>query len=395
MVRKYRVELVLLLTWSLLIFLATMGQIRFAEYLTIPVGLLSGYFCWQVISRIPVFLRWLEFKAHAEMVTARSKSSRKKSENPARAQKKGYAFRYNAAYASLGIGIVLLAVLLPDFSPAQQVSEANSGITGDWHDALVWMRDNTPEPFQNPDFFNAVYQKPAAGQSYPYPATAYGVMAWWTRGHLITQLAHRIPNSNPHQSGASTAAKFFIEENVESASQILQQSGSRYIMVDFDMAMPFDSHYVTMGFPPMVTWAGKDLSQYCDIYYQEINGVYKPITIYYPAYYRTMTIRLFCFGGEAVVPANSTQVISYTVRSGHRIIQSIQTFPTYEDALAFLSRQNSSSYLIAGTSPFLSPVPLEKLSGYEQVYQSATIVARSGDGKAFPSLRIIKYSPGS
>ena len=159
------------------------------------------------------------------------------------------------------------------------------------------------------------------------------------------------------------------------------------------MAMPFDAHYVTMGFPPMVTWVGKELSQFCDIYYQNVNGVLKPVTLYYPDYYRTMTVRLFSFGGEEVIPANSTLVISFTVQSGHRVIQTSQMFRTYGEAEAFISQQKSTNYLIVGTSPFISPVPLEKLSNYKQVYQSDVIVARDTAGKTFPSLRIFQYQP--
>jgi len=390
--RKMLPEIILFLTWSLLIFLAAMGQIRFAEYLTVPVAILSGYLCWQITSHIPAFLKWLEFRSPQEMTEKKAKTARKKKDKTP-APRKRYIIWYSTAHASLALVLVFLLGVLPNISPAGRVLKANAGITPDWQAALVWLRQNTPEPFGDAGFFNAVYQKPAEGQRYPYPDSAYGVMTWWTRGHMITQIAHRIPNSNPHQSGAAAAASFFIEQDVTIASRVLDQWGSKYVIVDYDMAMPFDAHYVTMGFPPMVTWAGKELSQYCDIYYQNVNGVLKAVTLYYPDYYRTMTVRLFSFGGEEVIPANSTLVISYTVQSGHRVIQTSQMFHTYGEAEAFISQQKSTNYLIVGTSPFVSPVPLEKLAKYEQVYQSDVTVARDSEGKTFPSLRIFRYLP--
>ena len=141
------------------------------------------------------------------------------------------------------------------------INTAKQGIGADeeWYEALRWMRDNTPEP--GIDYYG-MYEEPPKNatsggwENYDYPPSAYGVMSWWDYGHMITWVAHRIPNANPFQEGAQVAAKYLITTDEAEANAMLEELGTRYIITDFSM-VDF------MGAPPhpkyvMPVWAGEN-----------------------------------------------------------------------------------------------------------------------------------------
>lgn len=108
-----------------------------------------------------------------------------------------------------GLVIVLTLVFVPNL--CQILAYANESYffpNSAWLESLLWLKENTPDPFGDPDFYYKLFQPPVCGQPYQYPESSYGVMSWWSYGHWITRVAHRIPISNPFQQGASEAAKF-------------------------------------------------------------------------------------------------------------------------------------------------------------------------------------------
>ncbi len=86
-------------------------------------------------------------------------------------------------------------------------------------------------------------------------------------------------------------------------------------------------------------------------------------------------------GGEAVVPHDSTVVISYEevklLTTTIKEISSTQSFATYEEAQAYLESQTAPNYRIVGEDPFISPVPLEELEHYKLVYRSDPAVVEA------------------
>ncbi|MDI6885694.1 MAG: hypothetical protein QMD22_04985 [archaeon] len=149
-------------------------------------------------------------------------------------------------------------------SAAYSINTARGGIGAEenWYEALRWMRNNTPEP--GVDYYG-VYEEPylnektGVREDYKYPPSAYGVMSWWDYGHIITWIAHRIPNANPFQAGALEAAKYLIETNESRANEMLKELRTRYVITDFPMvdfmsapAWPSNPKYV------MPTWAEKN-----------------------------------------------------------------------------------------------------------------------------------------
>jgi asparagine N-glycosylation enzyme membrane subunit Stt3 len=291
-----------------------------------------------------------------------------------------------------------------EFSPKQSATlylpYHPYGPNTDWYEALTWMKGNTPDPFGDDSFYYSLYQKPAAGETYDYPDSAYGVMSWWDYGHWITRIAHRIPNANPFQSGIGGTASngsiipgastFMTAQDEETASSIMDSLDSRYVVIDYETAWP--------KYHTMVVWSGKNESDFYEYWYRDpatdqLRMYENPdpslspeILLFLPSYYQSMCARLYNFGTEAVVPASSTWVISYTWQTSengehYKVLTDVannQTaFATYEEAAAFINA--NPGYVIVGTDPFVSPIPLEALKEYKLIHSSPGIVVQIGN----------------
>jgi len=250
-----------------------------------------------------------------------------------------------------------------------------------WYNSTLWLRDNSPEPFADPDFYYELYPPRS---EFEYPDTAYGVMSWWDYGYFIMQIAHRIPNANPTQARAREAGSFFTAQNETSANVLADEFGSKYVMIDSAMA--------TGKFYAMAEWTGSNASQFYESYYLQTEQGGQWTTLFYPAFYQSMAIRLYNFDGQAVTPAtNSSIVISYqeqvtTDGQKYKAVTSGQAFATYEAAQAYLDSQTSGNYRIVGTSASSSPVPLEALTDYERVYPEPDATTSSKTVKIFKYL---------
>ena len=403
----------LLLIWSVIVLAATLGQNRFGYYYAVNVAILSAYLCWRTPGWIASTLSWLGFQesSFSRKGTARSdkrrkaKDDKKKKKKGKKQESQGVLSRYlTPRYVSLSLGVVLVALLVyaPNIPYAVDTASEQRGPGQDWHDSLVWMRENTPDPFQDPAFYYGIYQVPAAGEDYDYPESAYGVMSWWDYGHWITYIAHRIPNTNPHQSGAVAAAQFLTAADEPSANAILDSLGSKYVVIDSTMPMYIESEGRLIGkFYAIITWTGEDMAQFFELHYiPQPDGSYKPMLLYYPRYYQSMAVRLYYFGGDVVVPASSTWVVSYqeAVDDDGNIVKVSefendgQPFATYQEAEQYIDDEGSSNLLIVGKNPYISPVPLERLEHYEHLYSSDTTVIRAGD-REISYIEIFEYRP--
>ena len=403
---------IILLVWCFLTLLLLIAQTRFAYYFAINVALLSGYLLWRIpgwITQILSLLHWKE--AHIED-KGKTRAERKR----AKAKEEQPTFRYlRPKYVSGALSIVIIFFLTvypnliygtynhngwsPKNSATLYLPYHPYGPNEDWHEALTWMKDNTPDPFGNPDFYYDLYTAPAPGESYAYPASAYGVMSWWDYGHWITRIAHRIPNANPFQSGIGGlgpngsvipgASIFMTAQDEATASWVMDELDSKYVVIDYETAWP--------KYHTMIVWSGKNESDFYENWYRESNGELRcyenpnpklspEIQVFYPAYYQSMCARLYNFGTEAVMPNNSTWVISYTwqtTENGERYklltdVANNQTpFATYEEAATFI--KDHPAYVIVGTNPFVSPIPLEALQEYKPIHFSPSIVIQNGN----------------
>jgi oligosaccharyl transferase (archaeosortase A-associated) len=397
-IKEKGADKILFLVWSIIMLMINLEERRWSYYYAINVALLTGYFSWKMLDIAG--LQKLLAKPK-EMVGAVKKFKQREKKTRKKAKPKTFMQPRGAWVRVIVVGIIVFLLVFFPLPRHNNLSYAralvtqpslnlvyNSMVDG-WYSSLLWLKDNSPEPFGDPDFYYELYPPPS---DFEYPETAYGVMSWWDYGYFIMQISHRIPNSNPGQAGAVPAGKFFTAQNESSANELADKLKSKYVVIDY--AMP------TTKFYAMVEWAGGNVSEF-----QEYYGVPPQVSggdpqwlgsLHYPAYYKSTVVRLYNFNGEAVVPSgNSWVVIPWSGESIWRgikyknIIGESKYFSNYEEAKAYVSSQKSGNYGIGGLDPFATIVPLEELNSYDLVYESDAKVTVSG--KSLPGVKIFEY----
>ena len=371
-IKEESADKTLFLLWSMTTLVAVLEQRRFGDYFAINAALLTGYFCWRMLNLAGLKQLLVKPKQVVEAYTEteEAKATEKTSPQP------------RATWAKVIVVSILIffLVFFPNIGRARAVATSPTPIDQGWYSSLLWLKENTPDPFGDPDFYYELYETP-----FHYPETAYGVMCWWDYGYWIMRISRRIPNSNPGQQNADKVARFFVAQDENSANQIMDNMGSRYAIIDHQMS--------TAKFHAMPVWAGERRDDFYGIYYVRKEGKeLQRVRLLYPRYYNSTVVRLYNFDGKAVVPSEkSTKVISWeweTNRRGVRYkeITNSWFFPSYEDAETFLSSQEPGNYCIGGPNPFVSPVPLAKLEHYKLVYASGQSAG------ATPSVKIFEYT---
>jgi len=371
-VKEKGADKILFLVWSIIMLMAVLGQRRFGYYYTINAALLTGYFSWKMLDIAGLSKLLAKSK---EVVVAVKKFKKRRKITGEKAKPKTFMQPRGAWIRVIVVGIVIFfLVFYPNIGKVETLAKTSNYIMNKgWYSSCLWLKDNSPEPFDDPDFYYELYPP---RDEFEYPETAYGVMSWWDYGYFIMQIAHRIPNANPGQAGAVQAGQFFTARNESSANERADESGLKYVMIDYAMA--------TSKFYAMVEWAekqtGKSVDEFYEIYYQQTEDGGQWGLLYYPAYYRSTVARLYNFDGKAVTPAESI-VISYKENVGsegekYKEITGGWSFPTYEEAEAYVGNQTSGNYRIVSNDPFSSPVPLEELNSYERVYPSEATITK-------------------
>ena len=429
-VRKGEADKTLLLVWSVVILIATLGQNRFSYYFAVNVAILTAYLSWRVLELggFGQATAKVDGDADDDGVGLEAKRDGSRNSREARRRKrkgwKGEAGRdakehatWRHAWGMIAIVVVFFLAFYPNIGGAVDWASYERGATDDWHDALAWMKENTPEPFDDPDFYYEQYEKPPAGEWYHSPESAYGVMSWWDYGYWITRIAHRIPSANPGggKNKGGAAGSFMVAQDESSASEILDRLGSRYVIIDDQMAtgqtVKSGRGIATINwkFYAMVVFAGGKQSDYYDLYFQK--GQPAPTRLYYPEYYRSMSSRLYNFGGKEWDPFDDwirgswddemedyrekILAVAYEVRrdangTEYKEITSVQGFSEYDTAREWV--EANPDHRIVGTSPLLSPVPLDELERYKLVYKSPSIMGERG-GETISRVEIFEYLP--
>jgi len=412
-IRQESADKTLFLVWSIVMLAAVLGQRRFSYYYAINAALLAGYLCWRILDFAG--LRELLAKPKEAVkgyITRAERRRRGKAKIKARERQKTFLQPRAAWIKVIVAGIVIFFLVffpcvgLPGIKPytmvfgrpvdlfghpielriklTQPLAREPGLIDHAWYDSLLWLKNNTPEPFGNPDSYYELYETPPQGQKYEYPESAYSVMSWWDYGHWITRIAHRIPISNPFQAGAKSSADFLITQDEGSANEMLEKLGSRYVIIDYTLP--------TSKFYALPTWAGKSPGEFYGTYYApQEGGTLKPVSFFYPSYYQSTVVRLYNFNGEAAAPKDSAIIISYVEKVSQEgepygEITSSQEFSSYEEAEAYVLKQESGKYVFGNYDPFVTPVPLQKMEHYKLVYESS----QKQQGKA--EVKIFEYS---
>jgi dolichyl-diphosphooligosaccharide--protein glycosyltransferase len=169
---KERHEFLLVALWGIIMLMFTITQMRWEYYLVVPLALLSAY----GFVRISTYVR--------------------------------HEAKRGSSLASMLF--LLFATCIAGIGFAGQ----GSLMTGDWHEALTWLRDNTPEPYDS-----AVYYELDSRE-----IADYGVLAWWDYGHFITQVGKRVPVANPFQQNVDDVSLFLVDG--------IDVPGVRYVIID-------------------------------------------------------------------------------------------------------------------------------------------------------------------
>ncbi|AKB77267.1 Oligosaccharyl transferase [Methanosarcina horonobensis HB-1 = JCM 15518] len=284
--RKPKPEKVLVLVWSVLIFLTIYGQNRFAYYYSINVSILSAYVGGLLLEKV----KWSQLNEKFKTTV----------KSPADFQGFLKFVKIEQVLAVLAIVVVLI---YPVYGTAMETTTGTGGPDGTWIEACLWLQSYTPDPGMD---YNAVYEAPEDGELFDYPDSAYGVMSWWDYGHWIETIGHRMPNANPFQAGIGGrrgsideenqpgSSTFFTAQSEEEATAVLEavhpdpdKAGARYIISDVEMA--------TGKFYAMTAWT-LDTEGYYQPYWTGSGYQYLPST----RYFDSMESRLHILDGNGL-----------------------------------------------------------------------------------------------
>ncbi|AFC98976.1 putative membrane oligosaccharyl transferase, required for N-linked glycosylation [Methanocella conradii HZ254] len=242
--KKQRPSDIMFLVWNLVMFWALIAQNRYTYYFALNASLLTAYLAAEMFNAIRLDDLWASFRKKVDSM-----------ESFQRFVKKNMGSCLAVAFVLLVFGFIAVYPTLPmsDLTTQGkegalfQCSRSSPGMPYEWYDALMWMRNHTPDPQGSPvnaslDYWSGQYYKSPSNKTYDYPASAYGVMSWWDYGHMITYIANRIPNANPFQAGiieengTTGASPFFCSTDENRSVQMLDALGSRYVIIDNEMA---------------------------------------------------------------------------------------------------------------------------------------------------------------
>ncbi|MDD1753467.1 MAG: oligosaccharyl transferase, archaeosortase A system-associated [Methanotrichaceae archaeon] len=196
--------LIMLLVWSISLLILTFGQVRFLYFSNVIMCILISNLFFQILDSIE-----------------RRRSGKSQSGK------------------WLISSFLLLILILPMAAEVLALSNEVPPIAGDWYETLNWMEANT----NNTSWFDD-----------PSEVPEYSVMSWWDYGNWIVYQGRRPVVANNFQTGISDSGKFFLSDDEENSTAIMNARGSRYILTDYDMLYG--------KLPAIAFWINEDPSSY-------------------------------------------------------------------------------------------------------------------------------------
>ncbi len=372
-IKDSKPEHIFVALWSTVIMLAALAMIRSAIYFAVCLSVLTGWTAGYAIQT-------LSAKTHSPRKTG-IKVNRLSS---------GHRRTWRTVLKPVLIIIVLMpVVLIAIVSSVNQAQGPFSTPSDAWIEAMNWMKTNTPEPFQDADYYYRLYDKPKKGENYAYPDGFYSVVSWADYGYWITRIGHRVPTSNP-STNPLDEARYFITEDEASARDLLAKWRGKYVIIDNRLTSPNDKFYA------LANLSGCQEADYYEICWQKHASNYVPLLVFYPEYYRSMMVRLYNFDGKRVVPTICI-VMQYEDRimedgKKFREIINLKRFRNDSEANVFISSNKQGQYKIISVDPLSSPVSLQGLSDYKLVYASPQSIPIMGSG-SLPEIKVFEYVP--
>lgn len=370
----------LFVAWSLCMLAAVLFQRRFGYYYAVNAAVLTGLLVAWVWGSDYVQTRIQSLGRNARVAAAAGSKAARKAVRAHREERRGAV-----TLVALLLVSFVVAIVLPCVSMTRNFAIEPGLMTRGWYETLGWLRDNTPAPLPDGSYY-ALIEPPPAGADFDYPDEAWSIMAWWDFGHWITRVSHRIPVANPFQSGATTAAKYFLSGSEAEGLDVLRSRDSRYVVTDARTAV--------LAFHGVAAWGGRERSDYYEVYSQRTSTTgLETIVLYYPEYYRSMVVRLQCYSGQSHQP-DQFRVVTYEDDGGlpgaERLITGLQRFDTYEEAAAFIQSEDSGHARLVSSDPFDSCVPLDALAAYRLAFESQETATLSGH--RIPAVRVFEVA---
>jgi hypothetical protein len=180
-------------------------------------------------------------------------------------------------------------------------------------------------------------------------------------------------------------ADFLIAQDEASANTMAADMKSSYVIMDYQTA--------TNKIWAVATWAGKSPNDFFEVYWDPAKQQQQ--LFIYPAYYRSMAVRLYSFNGTAQAGINPL-VVQYNARTTaegtYKEVVSTKQYETYDEAAAFVQQQTSGNYVLVGNDPATSPVPLDALTHFKPVYGTEGTISLSTTKKT-PEIVIFERTP--
>ncbi|SIR17635.1 dolichyl-diphosphooligosaccharide--protein glycosyltransferase [Haladaptatus litoreus] len=284
---EHEAEKLLVLVWAAFITAAAFTQVRFNYYLAVPVAVLNAYLLGWILGAVGFDSATRDTIRNVEM--------------------------YQVLAVVFVVMLVIPGLVMPvqvgngqTATAAQTGNSTAPGAVTQWDGTLEWMQTNTPQEGNYGGAGNSMeyYGTYTEGDGdYDYPEGSYGVMSWWDYGHWITVEGERIPNANPFQEGATTAANYLLAQNESEANEVLNNLGdeneqTKYVMVDWKMVETNGQPGNVKFFAPTVF---KDDASAGD-YYDSIYTRQSRIAQHKQPYYDSQMVRLYRYHGSAVEP---------------------------------------------------------------------------------------------
>jgi oligosaccharyl transferase (archaeosortase A-associated) len=294
--------------------------------------------------------------------------------------------------------IVFMAVFWPNYDKGVDVATpVTYAPTNAWEQALHWLKGNTPEPLGEDKYYDLV------DSSYQYPETAYGVTSWWDYGYWITRTAHRIPSANPSQSPGpiENVAHLFLSENQQDAQKYLDELRTGYIILDKTMLTGSDNVNLNNNFYTLIntgklwavsTWAGTNGNDFTHTFYWVKDDGVQPIRVLDPEYYKLLMVKLYNFDGKAST-SEAPIVLAYEARTSggntyYVLTEDPMEFKSYREALTYINNNPDKQLYLAGSSPYINPIPIDAVPDFTLVYGSTD----NDDTDNVPDVKIFQYT---
>ena len=270
-----------LLIWGGVLLISTIQHWRFEYYLAAPITVLMAIASSEAYSR--VFSTRPEKKEKHVTKGKRENSWRDNG-------RKAFSRHPEAFIILISMGIFLGWSLFCDLSYHPEALDP------DQVEAMTWMKEHTPDPGITPE-------DSLSERGFRQPDQAYGVLAWWEYGHMITLLSGRIPYANPFQENVYLASQLLTGTDENNVYLFLNQTKGRYVITDTSL--------VSDLYPTVLTWRpGIQGAEPPYLYQVFTRAENKEIlsTLLAPAYYQSLAVRLHLYDGSQTNPAEVIRI---------------------------------------------------------------------------------------